>query len=404
MTLILVIDDEPMNHQLVSKALASVDCQITSAEDGASGLARARTRKPDVIIMDVMMPDINGYELTRQLRREAQFISTPILILTAQSGLQDKLRAFEVGADDYLSKPFEPAELAARVSALIRRAEMTPVVIIKQDPAQLAHTIAIHSLRGGTGCSTLGVNLGVSLSNLWSRTILLDLTMTAGQVALMLNKNLRRTWADISRFKEAEVDMDSLNSVIGIHESGLSFIAAPTFPDEGQALSGETLSSILSLLKQNYQYIVADLPHDFSDVSLSALDAADMILLVGTPDMASIRATAAALDAYKKLGYPVEKIKPLLNATFPHSSLSKEKIEFSMGMDFFATFPHVPDLVVEAINFGRPLVMDKPQEPISALLEDFAFFISKKEHKNSKPEKPSDTWNRVYKRYQSRKK
>jgi pilus assembly protein CpaE len=404
MTRILVIDDEPMNHQLVSKALAALDCQITFAEDGTSGIARARTMKPDVIITDVMMPDINGYELTRQLRREQQFFSTPILVLTAQSGLQDKLQAFEVGADDYLSKPFEPAELAARVSALIRRAEMIPVVAVKQDPMDLAHTIAIHSLRGGTGASTLAVNLGISLSNLWSRTILLDLTMTAGQIALMLNKNLRRTWADISRFKIGELDSDSLNSVIGTHECGLSFIAAPTFSDEGQALTGETLSPIFSLLKEQYQYIIADLPHDFSDVSLSALDAADTILLVGTPDMASIRATAAALDAYKKLGYPIEKIKPVLNAVFPHSSLTKEKIEAAMGMDFIAAFPYIADLVVEAINFGRPLVLDKPQEPISALLEDFAFFLSRKEHKKSKPENPTEAWNRVYKRYQSKKK
>ncbi|HET7143361.1 MAG TPA: response regulator [Anaerolineales bacterium] len=176
MTRILVIDDEPLNHQLVSKALAALDCQIAFADDGKSGIARARTLKPDVIITDVMMPDINGYEVTHQLRREAQFISTPILMLTAQAGLQDKLRAFEVGADDYLSKPFEPAELAARVSALIRRAELVHVAAVKQDPDQLAQTIAIHSLRGGTGCSTLAVNLGISLSNLWSRTILLDLT------------------------------------------------------------------------------------------------------------------------------------------------------------------------------------------------------------------------------------
>lgn len=404
MTRILVIDDELLNHQLVAKALESLDCQLSFAEDGTSGLARARTLRPDVIITDVMMPDINGYEVTRLLRREAEFHSMPILVLTAQAGLQDKLRAFEAGADDYLSKPFEPAELAARVSALIRRAEMIPAATEKQDASQLARTFAVHSLRGGTGCSTLAVNLGLSLNNLWGRTILLDLTMTAGQVALMLNKNLRRTWADVSRFKEGEVDLDTLSSIISVHESGLSFIAAPTFPDEGDALRAETLSSIIVQLKERFQYIVADLPHDFSNISLSGLDMADTILLVSTPDMASIRATAAALDAYKKLGYPVEKISPILNATFPRSSLSKEKIESAMGMDFVATFPHVSDQVVEAINLGRPLVFDKPQEPLSALLEDFAFFISKTEHKKAKPEKPTDAWNRVYKRYQSRKK
>jgi hypothetical protein len=75
-----------------------------------------------------------------------------------------------------------------------------------------------------------------------------------------------------------------------------------------------------------------------------------------------------------------------------------------MGMEFVAAIPHVPDTILEAINLGRPLVLDKPKEPISALLEDFAFFLSKKEHKKTKPENPTETWNRVYKRYQSRKK
>jgi len=404
MTRILVIDDEITYHHLITKALEGLNYQIIFAEDGMSGIARARTVKPDLIITDVMMPDINGYEVTHQLRRDAQFVTTPILVLTAQAGLQDKLRAFEVGADDYLSKPFEPAELSARVAALIRRSEMIPTTSITRDPSQLARTIAIHSLRGGTGCSTLAVNLGLSLSNLWGRTILLDLTMTAGQVALMLNENLRRTWADVSRYKEGEADAASLKSVVSIHESGLSFIAAPTFPVEGETLRGETLSAVITMLKEQYQYIVADLPHDFSEAAISALDLADVILLVSAPDMASVRATAAALDTYQKLGYPTERIKPLLNAVFPRSSLTKEKIEAAMGMEFVATIPHVPDTILEAINLGRPLVLDKPKEPISALLEDFAFFLSKKEHKNAKPENPTETWNRVYKRYQGRKK
>lgn len=405
MTRILFIDDEPMNHQLVAKALSTLDCQLTFAEDGTSGIACAHTLKPDVIITDVVMPDISGYEVTRQLRRDPEFISTPVLVLTAQSGLQDKLRAFEVGADDYLSKPFESAELAARVSALIRRAELKPPALKSQNNTQVARIIAIHSLRGGTGCSTLAVNLSLALAKLWDNTILLDLTMTAGQVALMLNKNLRRTWADISRFKSGELDIDSLQSIINIHEeSNLSFIAAPTFPDEGEYLRGETLSRAVSILSQHYQYIVTDLPHDFSEAALSALDVAEIILLVSAPDMASVRAAAAALDVYKKLGYAPDKVKSLLNATFPHSSLSKEKIESAMGKNFVASVPYVADVVLEAINLGRPFMVDKPKEPITALIEDFAFFLSKKEHKTSKPENPSEMWKRVYKRYQERKK
>jgi len=123
MTRILIVDDEPINHQLVARALESLDLQLEFASNGNEGIAQAHTFKPDAIITDVMMPDISGYELTRILRREPDFAGIPILILTAQAGLEDKLKAFESGADDHLTKPFEGAELMARISALLRRGE-----------------------------------------------------------------------------------------------------------------------------------------------------------------------------------------------------------------------------------------------------------------------------------------
>ena len=96
---------------------------VHSAQNGEEGLSLAHKLKPDIIITDVMMPGITGYEFTRLLRREPEFAVTPILVLTAQSGLDAKLQSFEAGADDHLTKPFEPQELAVRVTALLRRAE-----------------------------------------------------------------------------------------------------------------------------------------------------------------------------------------------------------------------------------------------------------------------------------------
>jgi len=405
MTRILVIDDEPINHQLVARALVTLQCELHYAENGKNGISQARSLKPDAIITDVMMPDITGYEVTRILRREPQFAATPILVLTAQSGLQDKLKSFEVGADDHLTKPFEAAELAVRVAALLRRAEVAKSSRMEAVGHEEARMIAIHSLRSGIGSSSLAVNLGVGLSVLWRKpTLLLDLTMTAGQVALMLNMTLKRTWADLAHFGPGDLDAEALNSVIGTHDSGLHFIAAPTFPSEAETIRGETLGAALRLAKSQYEYVVADLPHDFSDATLQALDAADMILMLASPDMASIRAVTAALDTYDKLDYPKDKIKFVLNAVFPQSSLSKDKLEAALGMNAFVTIPYTRNVLVDAINLGQPVVIHKPDLAISNLLEDLAFHISKDAHRKAKPEQPTEAWNRVYKRYQNRKK
>ena len=405
MTRILIIDDEPINHQLVARALEPLKCELHFADNGKDGVAKARSLVPDLIITDVMMPDINGYEVTRILRREPQFAATPILVLTAQSGLQDKLKSFEVGADDHLTKPFEAAELAVRVTSLLRRVE---AVKLSQDQApehERGYVIAVHSLRGGTGSSTLAVNLSVGLASLWRKpAILLDLTMTAGQVAMMLNMTLKRTWADIARYSAGELDMDVVRSIIGGHESGLSFVAAPTFPSEADTLRGETLGAAINLIKGQFDYVVADLPHDFSELALQALDTADKILMVVTPDMASIRAVTAAMDTYEKLGYKKEKIRLVLNAIFPRSSLSKDKIETALGLTAAAMIPYVQDTFVDAINLGQPPLYHKPHELVSALLEDFSLYMSRDEHKKSKPQNPTEMWKRVYKRYQERRK
>jgi pilus assembly protein CpaE len=406
MPLILVIDDDPLVHQLVAHALAPLQCDMHFAENGKSGIAQARQLRPDVIISDVRMPDIDGYEVTRILRREPQFAATPILILTMQSGLQDKLKSFEAGADEHLTKPFDHSELLARVTALLRRFEAVKLAERKAAVREGGHMIAVHSLRGGTGASTLAVNLGVGLFALWREpTILLDLTMTAGQVALMLNMALRRTWADIAHFA-SKLDAEALSSVIGIHESGVHFIAAPTFPSEAESLRGETLGMALQIARAQYEYVVADLPHDFSEFAIQALDAADVILMIASPDMASIRAVTAAMDTYEKLGYSREKIKFVLStpSPFPHSGLTREKIEGVLRLPAIATIPFVQDILVDAINLGQPPVYQRPNELISGLLEDLAFRLSKESHKKEKPENPTDSWKRVYKRYQERKK
>ena len=405
MTRILVIDDEPINHQLVARALMPLQCEIHFAENGKSGISQARALKPDLIITDVMMPDINGYEVTRLLRREPHFAATPILILTAQSCLQDKIKSFEAGADDHLTKPFDASELVVRVTSLLRRVEAVKLSENKSAARAGAQMVAVHSLRGGIGSSTLAVNLGVALAGLWREpTILLDLSMTAGQVALMLNMTLKRTWADLAHYSANELDADALSSVIGAHESGLHFIAAPTFPSDAETLRGETLGMALNIAKAQYEYVVADLPHDFSEFAIHALDVADVILVVASPDMASVRAVTAAMDTYEKLGYSKDKIKFVLSAPFPHSSLTKEKIEAALEMSALATIPYVQDVLVDAINLGQPPVYHRPNESISALLEDFAFRLSKDTHRKNKPENPTDPWKRVYKRYQTRKK
>jgi len=403
MAIILLIDDETIFHRMIEHSLQPLGHKVVCELTGISGLAAAARLHPDVIITDLNLPDISGYEVTKRLRRDPAFAQTPILVLTGQSGLQDKLASFESGADDHITKPFEPVELVARMNVLLRRVELFRQALPPAAafvPEKITRMVAVHSLRGGVGSSMLAVNLAIGLNGLWGvPTALLDMVLTAGQVALLLNMPLRRTWADLSNYKPDEMDLEMVHSIIAHHSSGLDFIAAPTYPTDAESLSEDALKSSIRLMRPSYDYIVTDLPHDFSEVSLLGLDAAEIILLIIAPELSSVRAAAAALDTYNRLGYPPEKIRLVMNNIFPHQGLPRERIEQALNKQVTITLPYTPDLLVQAINLGKPILTHAPEEPLSILLEDFAFFLSLDHHKKNRPEKPSQAWKRVYERF-----
>ena len=118
---ILVADDEEDLRELVTYRLSRSGYNVIGAEDGQAAFELAAERTPDLMVLDVMMPKLDGYELTRRVRAEAALRSIPVILLTARSQESDIDRGFEVGADDYLKKPFNPDELVARVRAVLGR-------------------------------------------------------------------------------------------------------------------------------------------------------------------------------------------------------------------------------------------------------------------------------------------
>lgn len=120
---ILVVDDEPVLVETIAYNLEQAGFQVTTATDGTSGLEAARRERPDLIILDIMLPGMDGLEVCRQLRREGQTATTPIMMLTAKGDEIDRVVGLEMGADDYVTKPFGRRELLARVRALLRRAD-----------------------------------------------------------------------------------------------------------------------------------------------------------------------------------------------------------------------------------------------------------------------------------------
>ncbi len=120
---VLVVDDEPKIVEVVGDYLRSAGFSVTTAADGDAAVAQARARPPDLVVLDLGLPGLDGLDVARDLRRSS---SVPIIILTARGEETDRVLGLELGADDYLVKPFSPRELVARVRAVLRRTEGAP--------------------------------------------------------------------------------------------------------------------------------------------------------------------------------------------------------------------------------------------------------------------------------------
>jgi pilus assembly protein CpaE len=396
---ILIVDDSEMMLKLVSAALKADGYELFTAQNGKEALEIARRVVPNLAILDMVLPDIDGYQICKTLRNDPHTAHMPIIMLTGFSDLDNRLRAFEAGADDFMPKPFQMEELQARVRVHLRRASS---YLPHHEANVRIHRIAVFSLRGGIGVSTLAVNLAAGLSQLWATpTLLMDLAFLNGQDALMFDITLRNTWADLGNLKPDEIDVEALESVALHHASGVEVLAAPRRAEEAELISEKHVQRIIELARSQYKYLVMDLPHDFSPTTLAALDKSDTILLLTAPDLASVRCASNALNVFKDLGYSAEKVQLVLNWNFSTSGLARKEIEKVLQKPVSVVIPHLPNTLVMAITLGKPIVLEI-EKPEAALFEDLAYFWSKEDEKKNDPANPSAAWQRVMERTKRR--
>jgi len=397
---ILLVDDSEITIKMVSAALLTEDYELLIAENGRQAFDIIDKQLPDLILLDLALPDIDGYQICATLRKSNRTENIPIIILTSYSDIKNRLKAFEIGADDFIKKPFQFEELQARIKYHLNWAFKVEPLTEKSIPA---YKIAVFSLRGGIGVSTLAVNLAAGLVKLWNTpSLLVDMAFVNGLSSTMLNLSLRSTWSDVGRLNSEVIENDTLEKITLHHSCGLDLVAAPRFVEEAETISDDHVQRILSLAEKKYDYIIADLPHDFSPTTMVALDTADKILLVAAPDMGSIRCASNALGVFKHLGYPEDKVQLVMNTNFETSGLARKDIEKALQKTVSVVLPNMKESLWLALNLGKPVVLDS-RKPESALFEDLAYFWSRKENKKIEPIAPSEAYLRVKERTAKRK-
>jgi pilus assembly protein CpaE len=402
---ILLIDDDSTYFKMVERALKTTNFELLYANCGLDGLKLASLNTPDVFLIDIMLPDMVGFDVAKRLRQDSRFERIPIMFLTSQSDVNDKVKAFETGADDYLIKPFQPEELVARVNLLYRRGEILRRAL-EADTGQKEPgvVVAVHNLRGGMGCSTFAVNLAASYRKLWEGpTLVVDANLMSGQVALMLNSTIYHSWEDLIGIQTLQIDDGVLDAIINKHKSGLDFFPAPYHPIADDSLPLDAVHSTMEYLRSVYDFIAIDLAHDFSNFTISLLSVATHIMVIIAPEMASIHSAMNTLEIYEKLGYDTDRVQIVINNIFPQPGIKQQQIEKVLKRPVKYLLPYVENEFIRAINFGVPLVSSMPDSPTAQVYENIAFDLSKATLKNIPPFSATNAWKKIVEKPEKKK-
>jgi len=393
---VLLIDDEQFYYKLIQKKLKESNYELEYVKSGADGLKKIQSFDPGLIIVDLKMPEMDGFQVLERLRRDAKFSSVPVIVITAKDELDEKLKAFDLGADDYLVKPFQPEELVARMGILTRRSKAAQSTEGSSKRSVEASVIMVHSLRGGLGCSSIAVNLGLAFQKLWgNQTLLVDGVLTAGQIALMLNAKPHATWENLVGIREETFDDLVIDEMMCEHESGVRYVASPRFPIAADTFTNDMLALFMDKIEERNDFIVVDTSHDFSDMAINMLNMSTSILLVMAPEMASLRSTMSAIEIYDRLGISMEKVKIVLNNNSSNPAIKQAQLEKVLKRDIDFVLPYEAGAVNRALNFGQPFILANPDLSISLALEVMAYELSSETYKALPPAVPSPTWKRV---------
>lgn len=393
---VLLIDDEQFYFKLIRNTLKAADYDLEYAKSGSEGLAKIPSYEPEMLIVDLKLPEMDGFEIVKRIRRDPKFSHTPVIVITSADELSEKLKAFELGADDYLVKPFQPEELVARMGILARRGRAMQMAHKETKDKKISTVLAVHSLRGGLGCSSLVVNLGLAFHKLWGKqTLLVDGVLTAGQIALMLNAKPKATWENLVGIELENLDEMVVGEMMCLDKSGIRYIASPRYPIAADTFTNESLQLLMERLTSSNEFIVVDTSHDFSDMTIQMLSMAGSILLVMAPEMAALRTTMSALEIYDRLGVPLENVKIVLNNNSSNPAIKQAQLEkvLKRPMDF--VLPYEAGEVNRALNFGKPFILENPDLPLCLQLEKMAYLLSDDSYKGIPPAMPSPTWKRV---------
>lgn len=364
---IMIVDDVETSQKGLARLLSfEPDMDVIGfAGTGSEAIAKAQIMKPDVILMDINMPDMDGLTATEQI---TQVVACSVVMISVQSDRDYMRRAMQAGAVDFLPKPPSADELYATVRNAYDRRPKGPVGPVKQEQtlSTSGQIIVVYSPQGGSGVTTLAVNIAGGLLTQQDRTVLVDANLQFGDAAVHLDVRTERNIVNLVQ-ATGDIDTDLIENVLMTHGSGLRILAAPRGPEEASDVTPERLMEVVQALANQFKYVVVDTAPHLDSVTIGLLELADVLVLVCVPTLPSVKNTKVILELFDQSpDFNKNKVVFVMNKVpvdKKSGALNPEDISKSLRLPIRGVIPALEKPFLESLNRGVPVIVNPRQSP-----------------------------------------
>lgn len=390
---VLIVDDIAETRENIRKLLQfepNIEV-IGVARSGTEAIRVSAETNPDVVLMDINMPDMDGITATERIRTKMPGVQ--VVILSVQSDPNYMRKAMLAGARDFLTKPPDLDELisaikragemaqqekrkAAQTMAAVQASGMATASGGYFPPRHNGKVITVFGPKGGIGTTSITANLALALHTEETPVVVVDGRIQFGDLSFFFNEQIKNNLGDVAP-RADELDPDFIEDVLLKHkDSGVRILASPPRPEQADPVTGDQFSKILQFLKRMFAYVIVDTASTLDEITQAAIDEADLIALITTQDIPSVKNVRLFLDLLTALGFPTNKVLLVLNMFDKRrTTVTPERLADISKLQVVAVLPFDDRLVIPAMDRGVPFIINNKTHPISKGIYDLAASI-----------------------------
>ena len=390
---VLVVSDAPDTAKLLAMTLSGEPgLKVKTAAPGRDSVESAlKAHEPDAIVLAETRKTLVDH--LEWLDREQPEL--PAVAIVPEGAFDLAQQCTLAGARAVLTDSFDRTQLATAIRRVHEREHWRRKLPTAAETRWPGSVIAVHGGKGGVGATTVACNLAAALQRVTGKKVaLVDGDVLSGATAVLLDLAPIRTVTDLVEEVDraarpdpvrdvadlvadvTRLDAETVRQVMVRHRSGVDVLLAPEQLQDAEALAGEHMQKALAALTEQYEIVVVDTSSNLTPVTLAALDAADKVVLLVTPELVPLRNASRFLQLCARMGFSADKVELAVNRADSKSEINASVMESLLRRSIAVSIPSDGQTLVKCLNSGELLVLTNPQHPISQALTQLAAHLA----------------------------